>query len=99
MVGPLLEQIQSPMISVTAEGAYDAQPVYRAMAERQPQPIPAVIIPPRLTAVPRSTTDITPHPRDQPIPIIQEKGRLGWQKAVGDGKRALGKPRCSATRP
>jgi hypothetical protein len=43
-----------------------------------------------VTAVPRSTADTTPSPRDQHIYLIQEKGRRGWQRAVGYGKRALG---------
>jgi hypothetical protein len=30
-----------------------------------------------------------PSLRDRHIQIIQEKGRIGWQKAVGDGKRSL----------
>src|SRR4051812_41998009 len=49
-VGPLLEQIPGPLGSVTADGAYDGEPVYRAVAERQPDPPVAVIIPPRGTA-------------------------------------------------
>lgn len=65
------------------------EPVYRAIAEHQPHPPPAVIIPPRVTAMPSSTTDTTPSPRDRHIQMVQEKGRLGWQKAVGYGKRAL----------
>src|SRR3954469_6931427 len=36
LVGPLLDQITSPIASVTADGAYDGEPVYRAVAERQP---------------------------------------------------------------
>jgi hypothetical protein len=41
MVGPLLDQIQSPITSVMADGAYDGEPVYRAIAARQPQLPPA----------------------------------------------------------
>jgi Transposase DDE domain len=89
MVGPLLNQMQSPITSVTADGAYDAEPVYRAIAERQPDSPPAVIIPPRATAVPSSVMDTAPSWRDRHLQIIQEKGRRGWQKAVGYGKRAL----------
>ena len=89
MVGSLLDQIQSPLLSVTADGAYDGEPVYRAIAERQPQLPPAVIIPPRATAVLSPTGDIAPSGRDQHIQFIQEKGRRGWQKAVGYGKRSL----------
>jgi hypothetical protein len=89
MVSPLLEQISGSIISVTADGAYDAEPVYRAVRERQPQSPPAVIIPPRVTAVPSSAAEGMPSPRDRHLRIIQEKGRLGWQKVVGYGKRAL----------
>jgi hypothetical protein len=89
MVESLLEQIQSPMTSVTADGAYDGAPVYRAIAARQPQLPPAVIIPPRVTAVLRSTTETSPSWRDRHIQMIQEKGRRSWEKAVGYGKRSL----------
>src|SRR3954453_8136727 len=89
MVGPLLEQIQSPMTSVMADGAYDGEPVYRAITERQPQLPPAVIIPPRITAVLSSVADTVPSWRDRHIQMIQQKGRRGWEKAVGYGKRAL----------
>jgi hypothetical protein len=33
--------------------------------------------------------DTAPSPRDRHIQLIQQKGRLGWQKSVGYGKRAL----------
>lgn len=89
MVYPLLDQVQSPLLSVTADGAYDAEPVYRVIAERQPQLPPAVIIPPRATAVPSPTADTAPSGRDQHIQLIQKKGRRGWEKAVGYGKRSL----------
>jgi hypothetical protein len=88
-VGPLLDQIQRPMTSVRADGAYDGEPVYRAIAARQPPLPPVVIIPPRATAVPSAVMDTVPSLRDWHIQIIQEKGRTGWQKAVGYGKRAL----------
>jgi len=89
-VGPLLDQIPGPLASVIADGAYDGEPVYRAVAERQPDPPVAVIIPPRSTAVPSPAAGSTPTQRDQHLQTIQDKGRLGWQKAVGYGRRALG---------
>jgi hypothetical protein len=46
LVGPLLEQVPGPIASVVADGAYDGEPVYRAVAERQPDPPAAVVIPP-----------------------------------------------------
>ena len=60
LVGPLLEQISESVASVMAEGAYDAEPVYRAVAERQPHSPPAVIIPPRVTAVAGPLADTAP---------------------------------------
>jgi hypothetical protein len=89
LVGPLLDQIYRPIASVTANGAYDGDPVYHAIAERQPDAAPAVIIPPRVTAVPCPTADFAPGQRDRHIQLIEDKGRMGWQKAVGNGERSI----------
>ena len=89
MTSPLLEQIPHPLLSVMADRAYDGEPVYRAVAARQPHVPSAVIIPPRITAVLSSKTGTSPSWRDQHIQMIQEKGRRGWEKAVGYGKRSL----------
>jgi hypothetical protein len=85
----LLHQIPGSIASVLADGAYDGEPVYRAIAARQPDSPPAVIIPPRATAVLRPTTGTAPSLRDRHIQIIQEKGRRGWERAVGYGQRSL----------
>ena len=58
------------------------------MAERQPDPPVAVVIPPRSTAVPSAAAGIAPTQRDQHIQMIGDKGRMGWQKAVGYGRRS-----------
>jgi transposase len=86
-VGPLLDQISAEISSVTADGAYDGDPVYQAVTERAPNA--AVVIPPRATAVLSDTAETGPTQRDRHIQMIAEKGRLGWQKAVGYGKRSL----------
>src|SRR3712207_697968 len=83
LVGPLLEQITGPIASVIADGAYDGEPVYRVVAERQPDPPAAVVVPPRATAVPSPTADTAPSQRDRHIRMIRDKGRLGWPRAVG----------------
>src|ERR671932_975065 len=88
LVGPLLDRIPGPIASVAADGAYDGEPVYRAVAERQPDPPVVVIIPPRSTAVPSPAAGSTPSQRDQHIQMIRGKGCLGWQKVVGYGRRA-----------
>src|SRR5918995_2529122 len=89
-VGPLLDRITGPIASVTADGAYDGEPVYRAVAARQPDPPAAVVIPPRAAAVPSPSADSAPSQRDRHLRMIRDRGRLGWQKAVGYGRRSLG---------
>ena len=83
MVGPLLDQIPDAMASMMADGAYDAEPVYRAVTERQPHAPPDVIIPPRVTAVPSPTAEMMPSPRDRHLQSIQEQGRRSGEKTVG----------------
>jgi hypothetical protein len=95
LVGPLLEQIPGPIALVIADGAYDGEPVYRAVAARQPDPPVAVIIPPRATAVASPTADTRPSQRDRHIGMIRDRGRLGWQRAVGYGRRSLGETAVS----
>ena len=90
LVGPLLDQVTGPIASVTANGAYDGEPVYRAVAARQSDPPAAVIIPPRATAVASPTADTVPTQRDQHIRMIRDRGRMAWQRAVGYGRRSLG---------
>jgi hypothetical protein len=90
LVGPLLERITGPVASVIADGAYDGEPVYRAVAARQPDPPVAVVVPPRATAVPGPTAGTAPTPRDRHLQTIRDKGRMGWQRAVGYGKRSHG---------
>jgi hypothetical protein len=89
-VAPLLAQISGPLGAVIADGAYDGEPVYRAVAERQPDPPVAMVIPPRATAVPSTEAETAPSQRDQHLRLIRERGRLGWQRAVGYGRRSLG---------
>src|SRR5690349_18684826 len=87
LVGPLLDPIDGPISAVFADGAYDGEPVYRSVAAHTPDA--AVIIPPRSTAVPSDTAETAPTQRDRHIEMIEERGRLGWQRAVNYGKRSL----------
>src|SRR3954454_15769050 len=45
--GPLLDQVAGPVVSFTADGAYDQDRVYASVAERHPEA--EVIVPPRAT--------------------------------------------------
>jgi hypothetical protein len=86
-VGPLLDQVDGPVASVTGDGAYDRDDVYAEVAARHPEA--AVVVPPRANAVPSEAAEITPTQRDAHLRCIAERGRLGWQKASGYNWRAL----------
>ena len=86
-VGPLLDQIEHEIGQVTADGAYDGEPTYETIAQRDPQI--GVVIPPRVTAQPSEHCETTPTLRDTHLLMIQSLGRLGWQEACGYGTRAL----------
>ena len=88
-VPDLLGQIDGEIASVTADGAYDGDPVYQAVASRQPDQPPDVVIPPRASAVPSTAAADQPSPRDRHIQLIAQKGRIAWQKAAGYGRRSL----------
>ena len=86
-VGPLLDRIDGPVASVAADGAFDRDDVYGAVAARHPEA--AVIVPPRSSAVPSETAETDPTQRDRHLQLIAERGRMGWQKASGYSWRAL----------
>src|SRR3954451_11476151 len=85
-VGPLLDHVEDPVASVTADGAYDQESVYADVAERHPEA--EVVVPPRSTAVPSESAETAPTQRDRHLQLIAEKGRMGWQKATGYNARA-----------
>jgi Transposase DDE domain len=85
----LLDQIEGEIASITADGAYDGEPVYQAAERRQPGQPPTVIIPPRSSAVLGAQADTPPSQRDRHIQLIRDRGRMAWQKATGYGRRSL----------
>src|SRR5918912_983118 len=86
-VGPLLDQVEGSVASVTADGAFDRDDVYAEVAARHPDA--AVIVPPRSGAVPSQTAETAPTQRDRHLTAIAEHGRMGWQKVSGYTWRAL----------
>ena len=101
-VGPLLDQVDGAVASLTGDGAYDREDVYEAVAERHPEAavivpprkgaVPsdaAVVVPPRSSAVPSDTTETAPTQRDRHLRCIAERGRMGWQRVSGYNWRAL----------
>ena len=85
--GPLLDRIDGPVASFTADGAYDRDDVYAEVAARHPDA--TVIVPPRSSAVPSGTAETAPTQRDAHLRCIAERGRMGWQRASGYNRRAL----------
>jgi hypothetical protein len=86
-VGPLLDQIDSPVASFTADGAFDRDDVDNEVAARHPEA--AVVVPPRSGAVPSDTAETAPTQRDRHLEVIAARGRMGWQKVSGYNWRAL----------
>jgi DDE family transposase len=89
MVGPLLDQLQRPLASTTADGSYDQRRVYTDLAQRAPQA--AVCIPPRRSALiwQHGNSAAAPLPRDQNLRAIRARGRRAWKAEVGYHQRSL----------
>ena len=85
----LLGQAEGVIASVTADGAYDGELTYAAAAARQRHPLPDVVVPPRTTAMPgpNGSEGGIQSQRDRHIQLMAERGRMGWQKATGYGRR------------
>ncbi len=83
---PLLDQVAKPVASFTGDGTYDENRAYASVAERHPEA--AVVVPPRVTAVPSGTAESAPTHRDCHLQHIAEHGRIAWQTASGYNRRA-----------
>lgn len=92
-LGPLLDQVTSPVCAVIGDGAYDRTEVYAAVHERHPDA--QVVAPPRAGAVLSDTAATAPTPRDQHLQAMAEKGRLGWHKQSGDNRSGRDRNRAS----
>lgn len=77
MTGPLLDQLQEPLASFTADGAYDSEGVTTDILARHPDA--KIIVPPRSNAVLSKHTDTKPTQRDGHIRDIEKHGRQAWQ--------------------
>jgi hypothetical protein len=69
---------------MTADGAYDGQVVYDAVAVRHPKA--SVIVPPRITAVASETMTSQ---RGEHLTTITMCGRMSWQRSSGYNRRSL----------
>jgi len=64
----LLDQVDGPVASFTADGAYDQDGVYGQVAAHHPEA--SVIVPPRSSAVPSEAAQTAPTMRDRHLQII-----------------------------
>jgi len=78
----LLGQAEGEITSMTADGAYDQDRVSTAVAERHPEV--AVVVPPRVTAVPNDTAATAPKQRDRHLQHLAGHGRIAWRKTCGN---------------
>ncbi len=71
--------------SVTADGAYDGEPINAVVAARQSHPPPEIVVPHRASAVPSTDEGDCDgqSPRHCHIHLMAERGRMGWQRASG----------------
>jgi len=83
-VPDLLAQIDTPFGTFIGDGAYDGEPVSRAVLDQQPDA--QVVIPPHKNAV---CSDAGDTQRDQHIQAIEQHGRIAWQQKTGYGLRNL----------
>ena len=84
---PLLDQIETTIASVTADGAYDWMPTNEVLAGHGEDV--RVIIPPHLTAVLNDEFGHNTFQREEHILLIAARERLSWQKETGCGRRVL----------
>jgi len=79
----LLAQCDHDFDKFLGDGAYDSEELYKAIASQQPQA--EIIVPPPSNAVLSQENNTQ---RDEHIKMIEEHGRILWQKRVGYGLRS-----------
>lgn len=90
-VDGLLNDIEKPLDSVIADGAYDQPSTYEAIEKHQKpfnnKKSVKVVIPPNTGFRPRNDAD--PRPRLNNIDLLEQEGRERWQKKTGYNRRSL----------
>ncbi len=79
----LLDQVDA-FDTFMADGAYDGDPVYAQILQQQPNA--NIIIPPPKNAIPNASAQPS---RNQHVDVINNQGRMTWQKQTNYGLRAL----------
>ena len=88
-VPALLEQIDDPIESVSADGAYDTKAVYEAAHERGEGRAVRVLIPPGRNAQLSSNPSAAQKERNRNIRSIRELGRSEWHTQSGCSRRSM----------
>jgi hypothetical protein len=84
----LLAQIDDPLASAMADGAYDTSSVYAAIEAHGSGPPPQILIPPRHDAQTTGGAN-APSQRDATIQAIDAGGRSRWAHESGYTRRSL----------
>jgi len=87
LVPALLAQIDSPVVKLYGDGAYDKWKLYDELAQAEIQPV----IPPRRGAtIRRHGNSAAPRlPRDEALRGMRRHGRRGWKRSSGYHRRSL----------
>jgi len=84
----LLKDIDGPICSFTADGAYDEQPVYQAVLDHSKDA--SIVIPPRTNAVGSATGGDEWIQRDNHIHKIRRDGIYSWRRESGYYRQSTG---------
>ena len=85
----LLEQIDDPVASISADGAYDTAGVYEAAQMKGDGHAVRVLIPPGRNARLSPKPSAAQRERNRNVRSIRELGRREWQKRSGYSKRSM----------
>ena len=84
----LLAQVDDPLASAMADGAYDISSVYAPIEAHGPGPPPQILIPPRQDAQTKGGANASSQ-RDATIRSIDARGRRRWAHESGYTRRSL----------
>lgn len=85
----LLDQIEGQVVSVMADGAYDAGSVYEAAREKGDRHRVTVLIPPGRGAQPSPGPSSALRERNRNIRSVRKLGRREWYASSGYSRRSL----------
>ena len=83
----LLKQVESPLASVSADGAYDTESVYRAISTHGGGRPTKIVIPPKRDGL--LSSDPVLQERNRHIRSVEKVGRRKWQSKSGYTKRSM----------